>query len=94
MVQARIVTLRDLIKFYVKDFDPTYDKIYCSKSSKGLILGRQNPGGTPYNMLINIKSEVFTGLDIVKYTMVMPDDLGSIYGSNNGYENRSYCNNK
>ena len=90
MVQARIVTLRDLIKFYVKDFDPTYDKIYCSKSSKGLILGRQNPGGTPYNMLVNIKSEVFTGLDIVKYTMVMPEDLGSIYGSNNGYENRSY----
>ena len=89
LVQARVVTLRDMIKFYIKDFNPTYDKIYCSKCSKGLIIGRQNPGGTPYNVLLNIKSEIFTGLDIIKYTMVLPVNLGTIYGSNNGYENRS-----
>ena len=89
LVQARVVTLRDMIKFYIKDFNPTYDKIYCSKCTKGLIIGRQNPGGTPYNMLLDIKSEIFTGLDIVKYTMILPVNLGTIYGSNNGYENRS-----
>ena len=93
LIEARTVTLRDMIKFYIKDFNPTYDKIYCSKCTKGLVIGRQNPGGTPYNVLINIESEIFTGLDIVRYKMVLPTDLGTIYGSNNGYENRSNSTN-
>ena len=87
-IEARIVTLRDLVSFYIDDFDPTYDKIYCSKCSQGLIISRQNPGGTPYNQIVTIKSEVFTGLDIIKYTMVLPSNLGTIYGTNSGNEYR------
>ena len=88
-VEAREVTLEDIVKFYVPDFDATYDRIYCCKCSKGLIIGRTNPGGSPYNILINVKSEIFTGLKIVKYVMNLPSNYGAIYGSNNGYENRS-----
>lgn len=91
--EAREVTLEDMIKFYIPDYDITYDKIYCSKCSKGFVVGRQNPGGTPYNELVHIKSEIFTGLKIVKYVMELPSYLGTIYGSNNGYENRSNVSN-
>ena len=87
--EAREVTLEDMIRFYIPDYDATHDKIYCSKCSKGLIVGRTNPKGTPYNELVNIQSEIFKGLKIVKYVMELPSYLGSIYGSNNGYENRS-----
>ena len=89
---AREVTLEDLIKFYISDFDMTYDSIYCSKCTKGLIVSRLNPGGTPYNVMVNVKSEVFKGLKIVKYEMKMPQKFGAIFGSNNGYENRSNVN--
>ena len=87
--EAREVTLQDMVKCYVPDYNITYDKIYCSKCSKGLVISRQNPGGNPYNELINIKSDIFAGLKIVKYIMVLPSTFGTIYGSDNGYENRS-----
>jgi hypothetical protein len=87
--EAREVTLIDMVKFYIEDFDTYYDKIYCSKCSKGLIIGRKNPGGTPYNLLITIKSDAFTGINATKYEIQSPDYLGTIYGSNNGEEHRT-----
>ena len=87
--EAREVLLEDMVKFYIPDFNPTYDKIYCSKCSKGLIISRLNPGGTPYNEQVRISSEIFTGIRIAKYEMKMPNEYGAIYGSNNGHENRS-----
>lgn len=87
--EAREVTLEDMVKYYIHDYDVTNDKIYCCKCSKGLIVSRLNPGGNPYNEIVNIKSEIFAGLKIVKYVMHLPETLGTIYGSNNGYENRS-----
>ena len=89
LTASRIVTLEDMVRFYIPDFNFTYDKIYCSKASKGLIIGRQNPGGTPYNTLITIESEIFKGLDIVKYEMVMPITLGCIFGTKDVNEVRS-----
>ena len=86
---AREVVLEDMIKFYIPDYNNTNDKIYCSKCSNGLIISRRNPGGTPYNELITIGSEIFAGIKIVKYVAIVPSYIGTIYGSNNGYENRS-----
>ena len=88
-VEARVMRLIDLVKVYVKDFNVTYDKIYCCKCSKGLVIGRQNPGGTPYNELIEIGSEALSGINAIKYTMVLPPDLGTIYGTSEGGETRS-----
>lgn len=88
-VESRVIRLSDLVKVYIKDFDFTYDRIYCSKCSKGLIIGRQNPGGTPYNELIEIGSEALSGINAIKYVMYLPEDLGAIYGTNNGGETRS-----
>ncbi len=87
--EAREVTLEDMVKYYIPDYNATYDKVYCSKCSKGLIINRTNPDGMPYNELITIKSEIFKGLKIVKYVMELPSYLGTIYGSTNGFENRS-----
>ena len=87
--EAREVTLEDMIRFYIPDYNATYDKVYCSKCSRGFIITRRDSEGNSNNELINIKSEIFTGLKIVKYEMELPSYLGTIYGSENGYENRS-----
>lgn len=88
--EAREVTLEDMIKFYVPEYDYTKNKVYCSKCSKGLIVKRFDSEGISYNQLVTIGSDMFTGLKIVKYVMHLPSHLGSIYGSNNGFENRNY----
>jgi hypothetical protein len=90
---ARIIELEDMVKFYVPDFNRTYDSVYSCKCSKGLIIGRTNPGGNPYNIKINIKSDAFKGINAIKYEMNLPTHLGCIYGSNNGGEVRSLISN-
>ena len=88
-IEAREVTLEDMVKFYIPEFNNTYDRIYCCKCSKGLIIEERSPESKQRTVLINIKSEIFKGLKISKYKMYMPTKYGSIFGSNNGFENRS-----
>ncbi len=88
--EARIVTLMDMVKFYIPDFNLLYDKIYSSKISNGLVIGRANPGKTSYNAIINIESKCFTGIKAVKYVMHCPENMGCIYGTNSGDKHISY----
>ena len=92
-VEAKVIRLMDLVKVYIPDYDKTYDRIYCCKCSKGLIIGRQNPGGTPYNTLIEIGSDAFVGVNAIKYVMTLPSSYGTIYGTNSGGETRSNTSN-
>ena len=92
--QAREISLEDMVKFYIKDYDSTYDSIFCSRCSKGLIIGRSNPGGDPYNLKVEISSDAFIGINAIKYVLNLPSHLGGVYGSNNGYENRALSNDR
>jgi hypothetical protein len=87
--EARIVHLIDMVRYYINDFDTYYDTIYCSKNSKGLIISRKSIDGISTNTIVNIKSDAFTGISATKYEMIMPPNLGAIYGSNNGTEHRT-----
>ena len=71
-IEAREVTLEDMVKFYIPEFNNTYDRIYCCKCSKGLIIEERSPESEQRTVIINIKSEIFKGLKISKYEMYMP----------------------
>lgn len=86
---AREILLEELIRFSISDFDITNDKVYCSSLSKGLIISRTNPGGTPYTEVINISSAAITGLNAYKYVITTPTNVGVIYGTNGGQETKN-----
>ena len=78
---ARVVTLIDMICYYLPDFNPTRDKIYCSKLLDSVIVSRNFGGGTPYNMLIKLSNDMFTGVQVTKYELELPEHIGSRYGN-------------
>lgn len=86
---TREITLSELIQSAVPDFNNTYDKVYCSSLSKGLILSRMNPGGTSYTEIINIASTAVEGINAFKYVMKTPGDVGVIYGTTGGVETKN-----
>jgi len=86
---TREITLNELIQSIMPDFDMTYDKVYCSALTPGLVITRSNPGGTPYNEIISIPSKVVEGINAFKYYMKTPTDVGVIFNSNGGTETRS-----
>ena len=77
----REVTLQDMVTYYIPDFNDTYDKILCSRLLDALIVSRKNPGGTPFNSIIKLDSEMLTGITATKYEMKLPSYIGSRYGN-------------
>lgn len=63
--------LHDMIKFYFKEFDPMEDSIYASKLCKGLIIADNDPNN-PRTLIVNIKSDIFKGIDanLYKFTKI------------------------
>ena len=80
--ELRVVTLLDMIRFYIPDFNVTNDSIMCSKLLDAVIVSRKNPGGTPYNSIIKLSSEMLSGLYVTKYELQLPTYIGSRYGNN------------
>ena len=79
---VKTITLHDMVKFYFKDFDPMEDSIYTSKICKGLIIADNDPNN-PRTLIINIKSNIFKGIDANLYKFVkIPDYLTVAF--NNG----------
>ena len=78
--EAREVPLIDMIKYQVPDFDTTYDKILCSRLSDSVIVSRTNPGGTPYNILVKLSSDMIKGIKVTKYELELPSYIGNRYG--------------
>ena len=80
--EMRVIPLLDMIQFSIPDFNITYDKILCSRLMDSVVISRTNPGGTPYNTLIKLSSEMLSGLNIVKYKLKTPEHIGCRYGNN------------
>lgn len=90
--ELRVVSLIDMIKHYIPNFDITNDSIYCSRLLDAVIVSRKNPGGTPYNSLIKLSSEMLTGLTVSKYELDLPKHIGSRYGTNSSSSNDNPIN--
>ena len=87
--EAREITLKELIKYQIPDYDSINDKIYCSMLSDGLVVSRKNPGGDPYNVFVQLTSKAINGINAYKYILKTPGHIGVIFGSNNGDKIRS-----
>jgi hypothetical protein len=79
--EARVVPLHDMVKYHIPDFDIVTDKILCSRLLDSIVVSRENPGGTPYNTLIKLSSEMLTGIYATKYEMELPEYIGNRYGN-------------
>ena len=79
--ELRVITLLDMIKFYISDFNITNDSILCSRLLDAVVISRKNPGGTPYNSLIKLSSDMLSGLYVSKYELKLPEHIGSRYGN-------------
>lgn len=78
---AKTITLHDMVKFYFKDFDPTEDSIYASKLCKGLIVADNDPN-SPRTLIINVKSDIFKGIDANLFKFVqIPDFLTATFNN-------------
>ena len=79
--EARVIPLHDMIKFHIPDFNVTDDRILCSRLLDSVIVSRTNRGGTPYNSLIKLSSDMVTGILATKYQLKLPEYIGSRYGT-------------
>ena len=87
--EARVIPLHDMIKFHIDDFDVTNDRILCSRLMDSVIISRTNKGGTPYNMLIKLGSDMTAGILATKYQLKLPEYIGSRYGTHTLSSNES-----
>lgn len=65
----KTISLHDMVKFYFKDFNPLEDSVYASKLCKGLIIADNDPEN-PRSLIINIKSDIFKGIDANLYKFI------------------------
>ena len=79
--EVRVVPLLDMIRYQIPSFDSTYDSILCSRLMDSLIVSRINPGGSPYNTLVKLSSDMLAGIRVTKYELKMPEHIGSRYGT-------------
>lgn len=71
---AKAITLLDMVKAYIPNFDESQDKIYASKAVDGLII--RDFGDNPVDMLLDIKYDIFSGIVSQKFKMTkLPSDL-------------------
>ena len=90
--ELRLIPLWDMIRFQIPDLDITYDRILCSRLTDSIIVSRQNPGGTPYNLLIKLNSNMVAGIVATKYKLELPDHIGSRYGNHTTGSNDNKVN--
>lgn len=79
---AKEITLEQMVKMYFPEFDIATDKIYASRISDNLIISDNDPDN-PQTIQINIKSDIFKGIDAYSYKFTkLPDTLMPVF--NNG----------
>lgn len=80
-VPAKTITLEHMIKAYMPEFDISRDKVYCSRLCKGLIISNNDPEN-PNLVVLNIKSNIFKGINANKYQFTkLPATLSTIFSS-------------
>ena len=84
---AREVPLKDMVKFSIPNFNETNDSILCSRLLDSIVISRKNPGGTPYNTLIKLSSNMLSGVYATKYEIKLPSHIGCRYGNDTSSSN-------
>lgn len=80
-VPAKTITLEKMIQSYFPNFDRTTDKVYASRLCKGLIVSDNDPEN-PRVLIINIKSNIFQGIDTSYYKFTkIPNTLSTVFNS-------------
>lgn len=75
---AKAITLLEMVKAYIPDFNEAQDKIYASKAVEGLIV--RDFGDNPKDILLDIKHDIFSGIVAQKFKMTkLPSDLTCSY---------------
>lgn len=78
---AKIITLEKMIKFYFPEFDPLTDKVYANKLCKGILVENYDINN-PSMMIINIKSDIFKGINANRYKFTkLPSFLTTTFNS-------------
>ena len=83
----KTITLENMVKLYFDKYDSTRDKLYASKLCKGLLLEHNDPDH-PDMYVINIKNNIFEGINATKYKFTkLPDNLNVAFNNNNSQIN-------
>ena len=78
---AKTITLEKMVQYYFPNFDIKTDKIYASRLCKGLIVADNDPDN-PKVLIINIKSNIFKGINAAYYKFTkLPDNLAISFNS-------------
>ena len=79
---AKVITLENMIKRYFPSYDSSTDKIYANKLCKGLIVEDRDINN-PRTLIINIKNNIFTGINASRYKFTkLPNYLTIAFNSN------------
>ena len=81
-VPAKTITLEKMIQSYIPHFDKETDRIYACKLCKGLLVADNDPDN-PKLTIVNIKSNIFTGVNASYYKFTkLPNTLGIVFNNN------------
>lgn len=81
-VPAKTITLEKMIQSYIPHFDKETDRIYACKLCKGLLVADNDPDN-PKLTIVNIKSNIFTGVNVSYYKFTkLPNTLGIVFNNN------------
>ena len=90
--ESKRMSLIDMIKVYIPDFNKSRDKIYCSLISEGIVIEKRDPDN-PRLFELKIASEVFTGISASKFKISkIPENIGVVYVYGNN-KNQDYEHN-
>ena len=80
-VPAKTITLEKMIQSYIPHFDKETDRIYACKLCKGLLVADNDPDN-PKLTIVNIKSNIFTGINASYYKFTkLPNTLGIVFNN-------------
>lgn len=80
-VPAKTITLEKMIQSYIPHFDKETDRIYACKLCKGLLVA-DNDLDNPKLTIVNIKSNIFTGINASYYKFTkLPNTLGIVFNN-------------
>lgn len=80
-VPAKTITLKKMIQSYIPHFDIETDKVYACKLCKGLLVADNDPDN-PKMIIVNIKSNIFKGVNASYYKFTkLPNTLGIVFNN-------------
>lgn len=91
-VPAKTITLEKMIQSYIPHFDKETDRIYACKLCKGLLVADNDPDN-PKLTIVNIKSNIFTGVNASYYKFTkLPNTLGIVFNNDSSEIHSSETN--